>query len=182
QARFISNDRCSLFHCLSILNSHPTETATGPSLYLATRRPRAQADESPNRFRAAKPAAVAWFRSAPQHFGRSLTPSKCKHRDRLLLFRRLALQLDEDEVNRTLSDVFRQMRAGLFPHCLARLADPFLALTVGVGELGRLVDQKHRHAIGMMVHDGFLADPVMDTQHPHLVVLEIGRASCRERG
>ena len=62
---------------------------------------------------------------------------------------------------------------GLFPHRLARLAGSFLALTVGVSELGRLVDQKHRHAIGMIVHDGFLANPVMDTQHPHLVVLEL---------
>jgi hypothetical protein len=38
------------------------------------------------------------------------SPSKCEHRERLLFFRRLALQLDEDEVNRTLPDVFRQMR------------------------------------------------------------------------
>src|SRR5258708_6801675 len=49
----------------------------------------------------------------------------------------------------------------------------FLALTVGVGVFGCLVAQNHRHVIGMAVHDGFLADPVVDTQPPHLVVLEL---------
>src|SRR6266403_5323812 len=83
----------------------------------------------------------------------------------------LGLQLHQDQLERLVADVFRQMLTGVRPLDRPALHRSILSLSVRQREPRFAISQKNRHAIRVMVHHRLFVCWVRYAQHAHTVIL-----------